>query len=312
MTVSQSGVVLRSISLFLLLAAALLPGPFAATAWGDWTETGVASWYGPGFAGRPTASTEIYDPNALTAAHKSLPLGSLVRVENLENGRSLIVRINDRGPFVAGRIIDLSRASAQVLDFHDDGLTKVRIQLIGHQYPSRTRELARFQSTADDPASAETYGLMDDAAHDGVNEEVGVIGSVNSGSFGRSDPGFTASSLSPGTAGASEAAPSPPPSAPAPDSRAEPSAPREDPVAPLPAAPTFDEYTLQIGAFDRLENAWRIIKRADALGLTTAIQDGGAVYRALVGPFATVAEAREAQETLRDAGIDSFLREPSR
>jgi rare lipoprotein A len=111
-----------------LLGIALLISP--AIAGQPWSEEGLASWYGPGFAGRPTASTEIYDPELLTAAHKSLPLGSLVRVYNLENGRNMIVRINDRGPFVDGRIIDLSRAAAEVLDCKEQGLARVRLVLL--------------------------------------------------------------------------------------------------------------------------------------------------------------------------------------
>jgi rare lipoprotein A len=91
-------------------------------------QVGVASWYGPGFHGRPTASGEIFDQNELTAAHRNLPLGSEVRVTNLENGRSITVEINDRGPYVKGRVIDLSRAAARRLDLIEDGVAKVRIE----------------------------------------------------------------------------------------------------------------------------------------------------------------------------------------
>jgi rare lipoprotein A len=78
-------------------------------------QSGRASWYGPGFNGRRTASGETFNQNAMTAAHKSLPFGSRVRVVNQQTGQSVVVRINDRGPFVRGRIIDLSRASAQAI-----------------------------------------------------------------------------------------------------------------------------------------------------------------------------------------------------
>src|SRR5690606_26117103 len=78
-------------------------------------DRGVASWYGPGFHGRKTANGEIYDQNEFTAAHRTLPFNTLVRVENLRNGRSVIVRINDRGPFVDDRIIDLSHKAARNL-----------------------------------------------------------------------------------------------------------------------------------------------------------------------------------------------------
>jgi rare lipoprotein A (peptidoglycan hydrolase) len=91
---------------------------------------GTASWYGPGFHGKKTASGEIYDQNKLTAAHKSVPLGSKARVTNLENGNSVEVEINDRGPFVKGRIIDLSRAAAGALGIVESGTAPVHIELI--------------------------------------------------------------------------------------------------------------------------------------------------------------------------------------
>ncbi len=90
-------------------------------------EEGLASWYGPGFHGRRTASGEIYNMYAFTAAHKTLPLGTEVLVINLENGRQTIVRINDRGPFVKGRIIDLSYAAARALGMYRKGVARVRI-----------------------------------------------------------------------------------------------------------------------------------------------------------------------------------------
>jgi rare lipoprotein A len=96
----------------------------------DYDETGIASWYGPGFHGEYTANGEIYDQNALTAAHKTLPLPSMIRVTNLDNGRSIVVRVNDRGPFVNGRIIDLTRRDAQLLDFINQGTAKVRVQIL--------------------------------------------------------------------------------------------------------------------------------------------------------------------------------------
>ncbi|MSO85863.1 MAG: septal ring lytic transglycosylase RlpA family protein [Rhodospirillales bacterium] len=93
-------------------------------------ETGIASWYGADFHGKATANGETYDMNEVTAAHKTLPMPSLARVTNLENGRSLIVRVNDRGPFVAGRIVDLSRRSAQLLGLEGQGTGKVRVQIL--------------------------------------------------------------------------------------------------------------------------------------------------------------------------------------
>lgn len=105
------------------------PGP-------GWVQTGTASWYGEDFHGKPTASGEVYDMYGYTAAHKTIPLGSKVRVTNLENGRQIIVPVNDRGPFVGDRIIDMSYGSAQRLDMVEEGLAKVRIEVleIPHTY----------------------------------------------------------------------------------------------------------------------------------------------------------------------------------
>ena len=89
---------------------------------------GQASWYGPGFHGKKTASGEIFDQGRLTAAHKTLPLGTKAKVTNLENGNSVEVEINDRGPYVGERVIDLSRAAANALGFVESGLTLVRIE----------------------------------------------------------------------------------------------------------------------------------------------------------------------------------------
>jgi rare lipoprotein A len=97
----------------------------------DYNEVGFASWYGDFFHGRETANHEIYDMNALTAAHPTLPLPSLAKVTNLKNHRSIIVRINDRGPYKDGRIIDLSRRAAELLGFYNHGLAAVRVQYYG-------------------------------------------------------------------------------------------------------------------------------------------------------------------------------------
>ena len=103
-----------------------------------YAETGIASWYGKDFHGKPTANGEVYDMNALTAAHKTLPLPSIVRVTNLENGRVLVVRVNDRGPFSPGRIIDMSKRGAELLGFKGKGTAMVRVEIL----PRESRVLA--------------------------------------------------------------------------------------------------------------------------------------------------------------------------
>jgi rare lipoprotein A (peptidoglycan hydrolase) len=91
---------------------------------------GVASWYGPGFYGNPTASGETYRPGTMTAAHRYLPMGTRVRVTNLNNGRTAVVRINDRGPYIGGRIIDLGEGAASVLGVKSTGVAQVRLEVL--------------------------------------------------------------------------------------------------------------------------------------------------------------------------------------
>ena len=118
----------------------------------NYAETGLASWYGPKFNGKPTASGEIFDKNDLTAAHKTLPLNSMVHVTNLENGRTLMVRVNDRGPFVGTRIIDLSEASAQYLGTIENGLAKVRVRYAGPADPMAAKRMYKAPKPTQAPA----------------------------------------------------------------------------------------------------------------------------------------------------------------
>lgn len=107
---------------------------------------GIASWYGPGFHGRPTANGETFDQNDLTAAHRTLPMPSMVRVTNLDNGRSIKLRINDRGPFSNGRIIDVSRRAADLLGFRRQGTAKVRVEIVEEE--SRALAAVAFAEVA--------------------------------------------------------------------------------------------------------------------------------------------------------------------
>jgi rare lipoprotein A len=95
-----------------------------------YTETGLATWYGYAYANRPTSSGERFDPHQLTAAHRTLPFNTYVKVTNLENGESVIVRINDRGPFVKNRIIDLSNEAAKRIHMIGRGFVKVRLDVV--------------------------------------------------------------------------------------------------------------------------------------------------------------------------------------
>jgi rare lipoprotein A len=101
-------------------------------------QVGTASWYGQIFEGKPTASGEPYDMYDMTAAHLKLPMGSYVKVTNLRNGRAVVVRVNDRGPIVPGRIIDLSYGAAQALQFKHRGLQRVRLDLVSNPHDQKT------------------------------------------------------------------------------------------------------------------------------------------------------------------------------
>lgn len=109
----------------------------------DYNQVGIASWYGPDFHKKQTANGEIFDMNALSAAHTTLPMPSFVRVTNLENNRSLILRVNDRGPFVGNRLIDVSRRGAQLLGFEKRGTTRVRVEAVSG--PDAPLQVARSQ-----------------------------------------------------------------------------------------------------------------------------------------------------------------------
>jgi len=98
--------------------------------WGGHAEKGKACWYGAEYQGKRTASGEVFDMNKLTAAHRKLPFGTIVRVKNLQNGRTVKVRINDRGPFTRGRIIDLSKAAAAEIGMISGGVVPVRIEVL--------------------------------------------------------------------------------------------------------------------------------------------------------------------------------------
>lgn len=120
-----------------------VPQPLSAPHNSHPYQVGTASWYGDYFEGRPTASGEPFDMYGMTAAHLTLPLGTLVRVTNLRNHRSIIVRINDRGPYVQGRIVDLSYNAARILRFDQQGLQKVRLDVVPRHRASTTIAMLR-------------------------------------------------------------------------------------------------------------------------------------------------------------------------
>ena len=251
-------------------------------------ETGIASWYGTKFHGRRTANGGVYDMNALTAAHRTLPMPSFIRVTNLENGRSLIVKVNDRGPYARGRIIDMSRRSAQLLGFHDKGTSKVRVQIMADQ----SRAIAARMKNSVQLAKAGTPITVDRLPK----------------------PQVTAQTLAPPPgANASPGTNKPPPIeiAKNPPDRARP-LPSDRPAdnADEPGIVTVrpvqqSKIFVQAGAFGQFHNANRVRARLSSVGpvkVTSVLTKGRDLFRVRVGPLSSVAEADRVLETVHGAG----------
>ena len=229
-------------------------------------ETGVASWYGPDFHGKSTANGERYDMDALTAAHRTLPMPTIVRVTNLENGRSIKLRVNDRGPYAHGRILDVSRRAAELLGFQNKGTARVRVQFEGR---------AGAGAPADDDAAATPQTDMKAAPLSGVSSATLAP-----------PPGATAAPPRAPTASLPTAAPA---TAASGESGIEP-----DGVVTSVAVPATTRLWVQVGAFLSRGNADRLAERLIYVGraqVSGSALNGKPIYRVRFGPFATVEEA---------------------
>ncbi len=258
----------------------------------EYDETGIASWYGTKFHGRKTANGEIYDMNTLTAAHRTLPLPSFVRVTNLENGRSLILRVNDRGPFARGRIIDISRRGSQLLGFQRQGTARVRVQVMADRSQAVKARL-RNQADLAEVGSPITVDRLPKAK----------VQSQTLPLPGRPDANAEAAAL-------------PLPKAPPIESLA------PEPAPPVAAAE--EEFKLsgevtqttkvntniyiQAGAFSKFDNATRVRARLAPLGevkLSQVLVNGVDLYRVRVGPLADVGQADQMLLAVSESGYDN-------
>ncbi|MBC7952602.1 MAG: septal ring lytic transglycosylase RlpA family protein [Rhodospirillaceae bacterium] len=243
----------------------------------DYDETGIASWYGPDFHGKLTANGESFDQNAVSAAHKTLPLPSVVRVTNLDNGRSLVIRVNDRGPFVNGRIIDLSRRAAQLLGTEATGTAKVRVQVL----PEESRALAGKLKHDNEPQVAA-------APRESVTAETLPA----PGSREQAKPILASAKPVSGSAQRAAAA----------IERTERELAAQDvETVPIKATGIF----VQAGSFSRHDNAIRLQARLSAVGqpqIQPAHIKGQTVYRVRFGPLSSVAEADRLLESVIATG----------
>lgn len=146
--------------------------PFVANV-GDKFD-GIASWYGPDFHAKKTSNGEIYNMYAMTAAHKTLPMNTVVRVDNLDNGRSTIVRINDRGPFVTGRIIDLSNKAAHEIDMVRKGTARVKVTVLGYNGLIDDKNAPNVNSIEQKPEVEKIEVVEDDIVATNINTNIGM------------------------------------------------------------------------------------------------------------------------------------------
>lgn len=247
----------------------------------NYDKTGIASWYGPTFYGKRTADGEIYDGNKLTAAHRTLPMPVNVRVTNLENGKSVVVRVNDRGPYARGRIIDLSRRAAQLLGMIKAGTARVRVTYLGR---------ATLGNGA--PPPPETSPQIASAL------PAAPTAKVESSSLGT-------------VPGAAIEAPVKEHSMPVPV---------DVPLTPVVAEQPSDQVTqmpvpakthlyVQVGAFSKLENAKTLRARLGGdLRISTLHRNGQTLYRVRTGPLNSVEDAdAELNRIARAGGTDAQI-----
>lgn len=242
----------------------------------DYDETGLASWYGEPFHGRATATGEIFDMNRVSAAHKTLPLPATVEVTNLENGRVLTMRVNDRGPFVHGRIIDLSRRAAQLLGFEKQGVARVRVRLDASDADAFVMRPKKITSTEKQQVKAAPRPAVKVAALPPPNGQTG------SAAVSRSVPQVKA-----------------------PVAADRPAVKQSAAAFSRPVADT--RLFVQAGSFTSYQNALRLKSRLSTLGTTeishTLINQKD-WFRVRVGPIDDVANADQVLNQVISAGSD--------
>jgi len=267
----------------------------------NYSKVGVASWYGPQFHGRLTANGEIFDMNLMSAAHTTMPLPSLAEVTNLENGRSVIVRVNDRGPFVDNRIIDMSRAAARYLGFEQQGTAKVRVRYAGpapltasapKTAGPASERVARAAPVREIPEGASsTATVVEDPISD-------LLTSIE-----------RAPALTPGAEEVAIAEAKGPGEADIP--AADLSTPDPDDAKmvhpdPAPSGAVETLYVVRVAALSKLDNIDALraqLGDIGALRVSRVETEGGTVfYRVNLGPFATIERAAQALDAVRRAG----------
>lgn len=300
----------------------------------SYSEVGTASWYGEDFNGKSTANGERYNMNTLTAAHRTLPLPSIVRVTNLQNGRSVILRVNDRGPYVKDRIIDLSKRGAQLLGYMGQGTTKVKVEIMAEESKALKQALLNLsspQGTALAASSTPAHSLYESSSErvavsekeaakvaayasaggvsyaygsyepSGKTAEPAVYGSAAQADGGsRKSGALEAAEISASAAGSGsgiygQAAKNP--------DKADTTAVKGKAYQYVPGY-----YYIHAGAFTQYERAHLLMVRLKEYGSShiVPIWNGGVrFYRVSVGPYSRMEEAKVAQAKLSYYGIEN-------
>ncbi len=233
----------------------------------NYSEIGMASWYGPSFSGGKTANGEVFDETKFTAAHRTLPMPSLVRVTNLENGIGITLKVNDRGPYARDRIIDLSSAAAEVLKIKEKGTARVRVEILPEE-SKNLKDLAMASQNTDIYEPNISYSSND------IQPEAKVEA----------------------PAPAQEPAPAPAEVAPTP-------VPAPAPVAPTE---NRSEYFVQVAAYSTYEKAEALKDKLVNFGtvkIFKSVVNGETLYKVRLGEFSSKDEAEKVQKQVNDSGI---------
>ncbi len=282
---------------FCFLFAIILLTPAAVQAQGS--ETGMGTYYADKYHGRPTASGELYDKFKFTAAHKTLPFGTMVRVTRLDNGRSVVVKVNDRGPFTPGRVIDVSRTAAEQLDLIRTGETRVRVEIVQGGTAGQTSGGATTSAPA-------TSGIPQPTTNfDPSNRDLSGLPLRNFGGQEVSSSGQPAGTPVAGVAQAESAQPG---------SKAMNGAAQYTPAFFQYVAfkRDVDGFAIQVGAFF---NFYRLMEAMDQLSakgiqntiLHSSLKDGEPIFRILIGPYANREEAKTVLRTLTSQGVEGIV-----
>ncbi len=248
----------------------------------SYDETGIASWYGPKFHGKRTANGGIFDMNELSAAHRTLPMPSFVQVTNLENGRSLRLKVTDRGPFARGRIIDISRRGAQLLGFERKGTARIRVSILARDSRAIAQQLVGSSALSKDglPIKSSIKAAKPLVSAQGLAPPPGAQAAVQK----RELPPLVAPRAGQRTRVAS--------ARPVPGSLAGPRQNEPGGVAIEPIKPT--SLYVQVGAFTLYENAYRATAKLfghKGFKVTSIMVKGREFFRVRAGPLKDVSKA---------------------